>query len=90
MNDEQLTALQHVANNAILFHRGTWGGPPGYRWRGQDGAEAGLVPPQESDALDRLARRSLITTEQRLGPLDRGVTITAAGAAALEGLAQAA
>jgi hypothetical protein len=90
MNENQLQALRHVAANEVLFHRGTWGGPQGYRWRGPDGAEAGLVPQWESDALDTLASRSLIKAERRRGPLDRGVTITPTGAAALGTLREAA
>lgn len=82
MNDHELNALSYVAANDVLFHRGTWGGPPGYRWRGQDGVEAGLVPPWATDALDVLARRGLIRTERRLGPLDVGLSLTPSGMAA--------
>jgi len=83
MSELDLTALSYVAANEVLFHRGTWGGPPGYRWRGHDGTEAGVVPQAVTDALDALAGRGLITTERRLGPLDVGLTLTPSGAAAL-------
>jgi len=83
MNDQELSALGYAAANELLFHGGTWGGPPGYRWRGQDGAAAGLVPQWATDILDALARRGLIRTERRLGPLDVGVTATPSGLAIL-------
>ncbi|QWF77905.1 hypothetical protein [Amycolatopsis sp. CA-230715] len=83
MNDQELTALRRTAANEVLFHRGTWGGPAGYRWRGQDGLEAGVVPQWTVEALDGLAARGLIATEHRLGPLDVGVTVTTTGLDAL-------
>ena len=90
MNDQKYTALCQVAANELLWHRGAWGGPPGYRWRGPDGAEAGVVPQAATDALDGLAHQGLIATERRLGPLHARVTITPAGRAALHELASAA
>lgn len=90
MNIQELTALQHVAAAELLFHRGTWGGPAGYRWRGPDGAEAGQVPQPETDALDRLADLGLIRAERRFGPLDRNVSLTPTGLAALGSQAEAA
>ena len=83
MNDHELNALQQVAADEVLFHPGTWGGPAGYRWRGPDGAEAGLVPPRVTDVLDRLASLGMVRPERRLGPLDRRLFLTQAGAAAL-------
>ncbi|GLY67762.1 hypothetical protein [Amycolatopsis taiwanensis] len=90
MNDHELNALQHVAADEVLFHPGTWGGPAGYRWRGPDGTEAGLVPQPETDVLERLANLGLVTPERRLGPLERPVHLTKAGAAALAPLSAAA
>jgi hypothetical protein len=91
MNDPELSALRQVAANEVLFHPGTWGGPAGYRWRGPDGTAAGLVPQKETDVLDRLAYLGLIRTEQRLGPLERRLLLTSAGATTLvEPLAEAA
>lgn len=90
MNSQELTVLQQVAADELLFHRGTWGGPAGYRWRGPDGAEAGQVPQRDTDVLDRLADLGLIRAERRLGPLDRKVSLTPAGLAALGSPAKAA
>lgn len=83
MNDRELSALREVAADGVLFHPGTWGGPAGYRWRGPDGSEAGLVPQRHTDALDRLTKLGLIKPERRLGPLARRLVLTAAGANAL-------
>ncbi|HKS46495.1 MAG TPA: hypothetical protein VJT49_15560 [Amycolatopsis sp.] len=90
MNDQELTALQHVADNEVLFHRGMWSGPAGYRWRGPDGIEAGSVPQWETEVLDLLIFRGMIRTERRLGPLDRELAVTPTGEAALGRLAAAA
>jgi hypothetical protein len=90
MNDDEVRALRQVAAKELLFHRGTWGGPAGYRWRGPDGTEAGQVPPCETEVLDRLSGRGLISTERRRGPLDRCLTVTPAGMAALGNLVRAA
>lgn len=87
MKDYELTALRQVADREVLFHAGTWGGPAGYRWRGSDGAEAGLVPQSHADTLDRLSKLGMITPERRLGPLDRELTVTRTGTEALEQLA---
>jgi hypothetical protein len=83
MTDHELLLLRHAASGELLFHRGSWGGPSGYRWRGPDGTEAGHVPPWDETTLDRLAEQRLITIEDRRGPLDRRVHITAAGIAEL-------
>lgn len=90
MNDSELIALRQVAANEVLFHPGTWGGPEGYRWRGPDGAEAGVMPQWKTDVLDRLATLGLVRTERRLGPLDRLLLLTPAGVATLAGPAAAA
>ncbi len=90
MNDRELLSLQHAASGELLFHKGTWGGPPGYRWRGPDGAEAGQVPPWEDQILEGLAGRGLIRVEPRLGPADRLVSATVTGLATLSGLSHAA
>lgn len=83
MTDRELLPLLHAAAGELLFHTGQWGGPPGYRWRGPDGAEAGQVPPWESEELDRLRARGLISVERRLGPFDRPINATDEGLAAL-------
>lgn len=75
--------LQLAADGELLYHKGTWGDPAGYRWRGADGMEAGVVPPWEADHLDALADRGLISIERRLGPFDCRVTTTSAGRSAL-------
>lgn len=79
MNDRELLSLQHAAAGELLFHKGTWGGPPGYRWRGPDGAEAGEVPPWEQETLSALEAGGYITVERRLGPADRIVFATSTG-----------
>ncbi|MGH3951318.1 MAG: hypothetical protein ACRDSE_19735 [Pseudonocardiaceae bacterium] len=90
MTDRELLPLRHAAAGELLFHTGRWGGPAGYRWRGPDGTEAGLVPPWETEELDRLHDRGLISVERRLGPSDRPITATEAGIAALTTSVQAA
>jgi hypothetical protein len=90
MKDQELSALRQVADNEVLFHRGTWGGPPGYRWRGPDGSEAGQVPQWQTEVFDRLTGLGLIRAQRRLGPLDRDMTITPAGLAELGVFATAA
>lgn len=90
MRDRELQPLLHAANQELLFHKGTWGGPAGYRWRGPDGVEAGQVPLWEDNVLDLLADRGLITVEPRLGPADCQVAATPAGLAALSSLRQVA
>lgn len=90
MNDRELLSLQHAAHGELLFHQGSWGGPPGYRWRGPDGAEAGRVPPWEDQTLESLEALGYLTIERRLGPADRLVLLTAAGHAALGGIPHAA
>ncbi len=90
MSGEEEVALADVSAGRVLFHPGTWGGPVGYRWRGQDGAAAGEEPRWEDEALERLAADGLIATERRLGPLERRVPLTAAGQAALHALPEAA
>lgn len=84
MKNDELTALRQVADREVLFHAGTWGGPAGYRWRGSDGAEAGLVPQPQAETLDRLTKLGMITPERRLGPLDRELTVTRTGTEVLE------
>jgi hypothetical protein len=83
MYENELSALQQVADNEVLFHPGMWGGPVGYRWRGPDGAEAGQVPQWQTEVFDRLTGRGLIRIERRLGPFDRDISITSAGLDAL-------
>lgn len=90
MNHHEQELLRQAADGELLYHKGTWGGPAGYRWRGPDGTEAGIVPPWEEDHLDALADRGLISIERKLGPHDCRVTSTSAGWAALEARSRAA
>lgn len=90
MTDHELRLLRYAADDELLFHTGSWGGPAGYRWQGPDGGEAGQVPPWDEPVLDRLADRGLITVEARRGPLDRRVMLSQAGAAAVATLTAAA
>ncbi|MGH3951875.1 MAG: hypothetical protein ACRDSE_22615 [Pseudonocardiaceae bacterium] len=90
MTERELIPLQHVSADELLFHTGRWGGPAGYRWRGNDGEEAGHVPAWENEVLDGLEGRGLIEVQPRRGPSDRPVTITDAGIAALSNLHEAA
>lgn len=83
MTDRELLSLRDAAAGELLFHTGQWGGPPGYRWRGPDGDEAGQVPQWEAEELDLLLARGLITVERRLGPFDRPVRATPAGLSVL-------
>ncbi|HET6504140.1 MAG TPA: hypothetical protein VFG87_25605 [Amycolatopsis sp.] len=83
MYEDELIALQLVADNEVLFHPGMCGGPVGYRWRGPDGAEAGQVPQRQTEVFDRLTGRGLVRIERRLGPFDREMSVTSAGFDAL-------
>ncbi|MGQ0842313.1 hypothetical protein [Actinokineospora sp.] len=77
-------ALLDTAAGRVVFHNGLWGGPAGYLWRGTDGAAAGRLPQWESEQLDLLVQRRLVTV--RPGPtgrLDVAVVPTRAGLAAL-------
>lgn len=78
MDDKALHALEQVASGHVEFHTGAWGGPAGYCWRG-----AGSVPNTWDYVLARLEAKHLIAIEQRLGPLERRVSVTSDGAAAL-------
>lgn len=90
MNRHERELLRHAADDELLYHKGTWGGPAGYRWRGPDGAEAGIVPPWEADHLDALVDSGLISIEPKLGPLDCRVTTTSEGLDVLSDRARAA
>ncbi len=79
MDDRARQALEQVASGHVEFHTGAWGGPAGYRWRGA----AGGVPLTWDGALERLEAQHLIAIEQRLGPLERRVSVTSDGMAAL-------
>lgn len=79
MNDRARQALEQVASGHIEFHTGAWGGPAGYRWQGA----AGAVPITWGSELERLEANDLIAIEQRLGPLERRVSVTSHGIAAL-------
>jgi hypothetical protein len=79
MDDRARQALEQVASGHVEFHTGAWGGPAGYRWHGV----AGGVPITWDGELERLEARRLIAIEQRLGPLERQVSITSRGIAAL-------
>lgn len=90
MDTHELHLLTLAAAGGLLFHKGTWGGPPGYQWCDSYGEEAGCVPPQDCHDLDALADRGLIGIEHRLGPLPCHVFPTDAGLRALGGALQAA
>jgi hypothetical protein len=79
MDDRARRALEEVASGHVEFHTGAWGGPAGYRWRGV----AGGVPTTWDGELERLEAKHLIAIEQRLGPLERRVSVTSVGIAAL-------
>lgn len=79
MDDTALHALEQVASGHVEFHTGAWGGPAGYRWRGV----AGTVPSPWDAVLARLEALHLIVVEQRLGPLERRVSVTLDGVAVL-------
>lgn len=79
MDDEALRALEQVASGHVEFHTGAWGGPPGYRWQGV----GSVVSSTWERILARLEAKQLIAVEQRLGPLERTVTLTPDGLAAL-------
>ncbi|GAA5122608.1 hypothetical protein [Haloechinothrix salitolerans] len=83
MTDRELEPLHDAAAGNLLFHTGRWGGPAGYRWRGPDGDEAGLVPSWQELELDRLRGLGLVVIEPGRGPFDRKVTVTERGIAAL-------
>jgi hypothetical protein len=77
MNDRARQALEQVASGHVEFHTGAWGGPAGYRWQGAAG------PITWDDELERLEAKHLIVIEHRLGPLERRVSVTSHGIAAL-------
>lgn len=79
MNDRARQALEQVASGHIEFHTGAWGGPAGYRWQGATGS----APITWDGELERLEAKHLIAIEQRLGPLERRVSLTPHGIAAL-------
>jgi hypothetical protein len=79
MDDKALQALEQVASGHVEFHTGAWGGHAGYRWCGV----GSVVPITWDGVLERLEAKHLIAIEQRLGPLERRVSITSDGIAAL-------
>jgi hypothetical protein len=79
MNENELSALRHAADGMLLFHNGLWGAPAGYWWAGPDGGNAGQVPPWESEVLDLLERRHLVSIRPVIGAKDRPVVVTEAG-----------
>ncbi|WP_133116431.1 hypothetical protein [Amycolatopsis antarctica] len=82
MNADERMALQHVAANEVNFHTGAWGCAAGNRWRGPEDADAGALPLEEADVLDRLADLGVIRIEPRLGPLERNVVVASSDMAA--------
>jgi hypothetical protein len=86
MTKNEMSTLRHVADGMVLFHNGLWGGPAGYRWAAEDGSTAGQVPQWESDVLDLLERRALITIRPTVGPRDMPVAATPAGLTRLSSL----
>ena len=79
MNEKELSALRHAAEGMLLFHNGLWGAPAGYWWADQDGSSAGQVPPWESEILDLLERRHLVSIRPVTGTRDRPVVATETG-----------
>ncbi len=79
MSENELSALRHAADGMLLFHNGLWGAPAGYRWAGPDGTSAGQVPQWESEVLDLLERRHLVSVRPGFGAKDRPVVVTEAG-----------
>ena len=78
-NENELSALRHAADGMLLYHNGLWGAPAGYRWAGADGASAGQVPQWETEVLDLLERRHLVSVRPGFGAKDRPVVVTDAG-----------
>lgn len=87
MTDQELLPLHHAADGELLFHTGRWGCPAGYRWRGPYGEEAGQVPVEENEQLERLRDLGFIAIEDRPGPTPRKVMVTAQGLTALHAAA---
>jgi hypothetical protein len=79
MDDRARQALEQVASGHVEFHTGAWGGPAGYRWRSAYGGG----PISWDGVLEQLEARRLIEVEQRLGPLERRVSVTSDGMAIL-------
>jgi hypothetical protein len=79
MTKDELNALRHAADGLLLFHNGLWGAPAGYRWAASDGSSAGRVPQWESEALDLLECRGLVSIRPVIGARDVAVAATAAG-----------
>lgn len=82
MTDNEMRALGDVAGGAVLFHNGLWGGPMGFVWADSDsprGAGSGHVPEWESETLELLERRHLISIEPGTGARDVHVYVTESG-----------
>ena len=79
MTRNDLNALRHAAAGLLLFHSGLWGAPAGYRWAAPDGSSAGQVPQWESEALDLLERRGLVSIRPVIGARESAVAATALG-----------
>ncbi|WP_084467270.1 hypothetical protein [Actinokineospora inagensis] len=85
MTENETIALHDVAEGAILFHNGLWGGPMGFRWADYTGTAAGELSQWETDAVMSLQRRGLIVIESNPGQgRDARVQVTAAGAAQVD------
>ena len=78
-HEKELNVLRHAADGMLLYHNGLWGAPAGYRWAGPDGASAGQVPQWETEVLDLLERRHLVSVRPGFGAKDRPVLVTEAG-----------
>jgi hypothetical protein len=75
-----LVVLHHVRNAHILFHNGLWGSEMCYMWASAEpGRGCGRVGGNETDALDRLARRGLVAIQPGQGATDVPVVLTSAG-----------
>ncbi|MBM7774245.1 hypothetical protein JOD54_004449 [Actinokineospora baliensis] len=85
MTENEMSTLRDVADNAILFHNGLWGGPSGFRWSDNDGSAAGTVPQWESESLEALLRRGLAQIHPSVGGGRLAkVRLTTAGADVLD------
>ncbi|WP_026421196.1 hypothetical protein [Actinokineospora inagensis] len=83
MTENEMTALRDVADQSVLFHRGWFGGPEGFRWS-SNGAPAGYVPEWECEAIARLVRRGYVVIEPALGVRESRVRVSDAGAGLID------
>ncbi|WP_018684902.1 hypothetical protein [Actinokineospora enzanensis] len=85
MTENEMIALQDVADGAILFHNGLWGAPMGFRWADYDGTPAGELAQWQADAVLALVRRGLVMIERAVTPGRYArVQVTATGSALVD------